>query len=291
MKAAGSRLPWVGLVVLVTLALTACAAERDIAILRNDMERMNRQLLQLQVSQEVAQSKPRELVEGERRNIADMKAGLDELRQQVSVLTERLEASNVQMNRRLGALEAKLNPGASPAPIGSRPGPSGSGQTPLPGAPAGDSPGAPPSVGSPSSAEARKVYQAALGDYQRGRFDLAAQGFRAYLEQAPGGDVADTAQYYLGESLYSAKDYHGAITEFEHLVRDFPQSPQAPSALLKTGYAYYEIKDSVQGRRVLRTLVEKYPTSKEAKLAEERLRLEDRAGAGRPTTGSTPPSR
>jgi tol-pal system protein YbgF len=135
------------------------------------------------------------------------------------------------------------------------------------------------------------LYQAALGDYQRGRFDLAAQGFRTYLEQAPGGDVADTAQYYLGESLYSAKDYRGAIAEFERLVRDFSQSPQAPSALLKTGYAYYEIKDGVQGRRVLRTLVEKYPTSKEAKLAEERLRLEDRTGGGRPTSGSTPPAR
>jgi TolA-binding protein len=67
-------------------------------------------------------------------------------------------------------------------------------------------------------------------------------------------------------------------------VQDFPQSPQVPSALLKTGYAYYEIKDGVQGRRALRTLVEKYPASKEAKLAEERLRLEDRTGAGRPTT-------
>ena len=49
-----------------------------------------------------------------------MKAGLDELRQQVSVLTERLEASNVQMSRRVGALEAKANPGASSTPIGSR---------------------------------------------------------------------------------------------------------------------------------------------------------------------------
>jgi tol-pal system protein YbgF len=295
MKAAGLRLPWSGLVVLVTLALTACAADRDIAILRNDMERMNRQLLQLQVSQEVAQSKPGELVqrelEGERRNIADMKAGLDELRQQVSVLTERLEGSNVQMNHRLGALEAKLHPGATPAPIGSRPDPSSTGQMPLSSAPTGDFPGSAPLVGAPGSAEARRLYQAALGDYQRGRFDLAAQGFRGYLEQAPGGDVADTAQYYLGESLYSAKDYRGAIAEFERLVRDFPRSPQAPSALLKTGYAYYELKDSVQGRRVLRTLVEKYPTSKEAKLAEERLRLEDRTGAGRPTTSSTPPSR
>ena len=295
MKAAGLRLPWGGWVVLASLALTACAAERDMAILRNDMERMNRQLMQMQVSQEVAQAKPRELVqrelEGERRNIADMKAGLDELRQQVSVLTERLEASNVQMNRRVSALEAKVTPGASPAPLGSRPGSTGSGQTPLPGSPLGDSPGVAPTQTAPGSAEARRLYQAALGDYQRGRFDLAAQGFRTYLEQAPGGDVADTAQYYLGESLYSAKDYRGAITEFERLVRDFSQSPQAPSALLKTGYAYYEIKDGVQGRRVLRTLVEKYPTSKEAKLAEERLRLEDRTGAGRPTTSSAPPAR
>src|SRR5919109_562829 len=294
MKAAGSRLPWGGLAMLATLALTACAQDRDIAILRNDMERMNRQLMQMQVSQEVSQSKPRELVqrelEGERRNIADMKAGLDELRQQVSVLTERLDASNVQMSRRVGALEAKVNPGAA-APLGSRPGPSGTGQTSLPGAPPGDLPGSAPPLGAPSSAEAKQVYQAAYGDYQRGKFDLAAQGFRSYLEQAPTGDVADTAQYYLGESLYSAKDYRGAITEFERLVRDFPQSPQAPSALLKTGYAYYETKDGVQGRRVLRTLVEKYPTSKEAKLAEERLRLEERTGAGRPTTSAPPPAR
>jgi tol-pal system protein YbgF len=290
MKAARSRLPWAGLPLFATLALSACAQDRDIAILRNDLERMNRQLMQMQVAQEVSQSKPREW-EGERRNIADMKAGLDELRQQISVLTERLEASNVQLSRRIGALEAKVSPGASAPPVGSRPGPSGPGQTPLTGSPTGESPGSPPTAASPSSPEAKRLYQAALGDYQRGKFDLAAQGFRSYLEQAPTGDVADTAQYYLGESLYSAKDYRGAITEFERLVRDFPQSPQAPSALLKTGYAYYETKDGVQGRRVLRTLIDKYPSSKEAKLAEERLRLEDRTGTGRPTTSSSPPPR
>jgi tol-pal system protein YbgF len=291
MKAAGLRLPWSGVGVLVTLALMGCAADRDLAILRNDMERMNRQLLQLQVSQEVSQSKPRELVqrelEGERRSLADMKAGLDEVRQQLSVLTERMEASDVQMSRRISTLEGRLTGGSSPAAIGSRPSPSATSQSPLSNLPTGESPGSTPAAGPPSSAEAKRLYQAALGDYQRGKFDLAAQGFRTYLEQAPRGDVADTAQYYLGESLYSSKDFRNAIAEFERLVQDFPQSPQVPSALLKTGYAYYEVKDGVQGRRALRTLVEKYPTSKEAKLAEERLRLEDRAGAGRPT----PPAR
>jgi tol-pal system protein YbgF len=285
MKAAGSRLPWSGLGILVAIALAGCAADRELAILRNDMDRLNRQLLQLQVSQEVAQTKPRELVqremEGERRTIADMKAGLDELKQQLSVLSERMEASDVQMSRRIGALEARLTPGSSPTSIGSRPSSLAPGQPPLASSSPGESPGSTPAAGPP---EAKRLYQAALSDYQRGKFDLAAQGFRAYLEQAPRGDVADTAQYYLGESLYSAKDYREAIAEFERLVQDFPQSPQVPSALLKTGYAYYEVKDGVQGRRALRTLVEKYPTSKEAKLAEEKLRLEDRTGAGRPTT-------
>jgi tol-pal system protein YbgF len=282
MKAAGSRLRWRGWGLLVTLAVVGCAGDRELAILRNDMDRMNRQLLQLQMSQEVAQNRPRELVqrelEGERRNIADLKAGVDELRQQVSVLTERVEASDVQLNRRVNALEARIAPGSAPAAPGlsSRP-PSSS-------FPTGDSPGSIPPAASPGSPEDRRLYQAALSDYQRGKFDLAVQGFRAYLEQAPRGDVADTAQYYLGESLYSSKDYRNAIAEFERLVRDFPQSPQVPSALLKTGYAYYEVRDRAQGRRALRTLVERYPASKEAKLAEERLRLEDR-------TGSTTPSR
>jgi len=281
MTAAGSRLPWKRAAVIVTFVLAGCAGDRELAILRNDMERMNRQLLQLQVSQEVGQSKPREFIEGERRNIADMKAGLEEVKQQLSVLTERMEASDTQLNRRIGALEARLPSGPSSTPSANRPPPSTPGEMSTGGQ----------QLDSSGAAETKRLYQAALGDYQRGKFDLAVQGFRSYLEQAPHGDVADTAQYYLGESLYSVKDYRGAIGEFERLVRDFPQSPQVPSALLKAGYAYYEVKDGVQGRRVLRTLVEKYPTSREAKLAEERLRLEDRAGSRNPTTGPPPPSR
>lgn len=290
MKAAGSRLSWGGFGVLVSIALVGCAADRDLAIMRNDMERMNRQLLQMQVSQEVAQTRPREF-EGDRRTIADLKAGLEEVKQQLSVLTERLDASDHQLSRRLNALEARLTPGSSPPPTSPSSRPPTADQNPSSSLPTGQPPGSTPSAGAPSSAEAKRLYQAALSDYQRGKFDLAAQGFRSYVEQSPRGDVADTAQYYLGESLYSAKDYRNAIAEFERLVRDFPQSPQVPSALLKTGYAYYELKDGVQGRRALRTLIENYPTSKEAKLAEERLRLEDRAGATRAPTSPMPTPR
>jgi tol-pal system protein YbgF len=292
MKTAGAGLQWGSLGLLMILTLTGCAADHELAVIRNDLDRMNRQLLQLQVAQEVGRTKPRELVqqemEGERRNIADLKAGLDELKQQLGVLAERVDESGHRLNQRMSTLEAKLAAGAPQTLTGTGPSPSSSAQTPAPTAspgPAGQAPGSTPAT-APASPEAKRLYQAALGDYQRGKFDLAAQGFRAYLQQAPNGDVADTAQYYLAESLYSAKDYRNAIAEFERLVRDFPQSPQVPGALLKAGYAYYEIKDGTQGRRALRTLIEKYPLSREAKLAEERLRLEERAGSSRPAPGS-----
>jgi tol-pal system protein YbgF len=284
MKAAESRLLWWSLGFLIVSMVAGCTADRELAIIRNDLDRMNRQLLQLQVAQEVSQNKPREMVqrelEGERRNIADLKAGIDELRQQVGVLTERQEETGSQLRQRVSALEAMISPGVASPPTTSPLSP----PAVAPAKPPAPAPGQqssatlPPADASPASAEAKRVYQAALGDYQRGKFDLAVQGFRTYLEQAPRGDVADTAQYYLAESLYSAKDYRNAIGEFERLAREHSQSPQVPSALLKTGYAYFEIKDGVQGRRALRTLIDKYPFSREAKLAEERLRLEDRSG-------------
>jgi tol-pal system protein YbgF len=292
MNAAGSRLLSWGVGLCALMMVGGCTSDRELAIIRNDLDRVNRQLLQLQVAQEVSQTKPRELVqrelEADRRNVADLKAGLDELRQQVGVLAERLDESGQRLNQRISALEARLSGGAASPSAGSGPPSSAVGQAPQ-SAPS-PAPGAATPVESPGSAEAKRLYQAALSDYQRGKFDLAAQGFRAYLQQAPRGDVADTAQYYLAESMYSAKDYQNAIAEFERLVRDYPQSPQVPSALLKTGYAYYEIKDGIQGRRALRTLIERYPLSREAKLAEERLRLEDRSGAGRSATGSPVPS-
>lgn len=296
MKAAGSRLGLRGglLGLTLLLGLVGCMADRELAVIRNDVDRMNRQLLQLQVGHEVAQTRPREIVqremEGDRRNIADLKAGMDELRQQVSVLTEKIEAAEYQLNQRITTLESRSKPGSSPT--GAEPGAAPAGQPPLPSPPSGPA-GAGPASQAPAEpaagADAKRVYQAASTDYNQGKYDLAIQGFRAYLAQAPRGDVADTAQYYLAESLYSKKDYRNAITEYDRLVREYAQSSFVPKAMYKAGLAAYAMNDGVLARRWLRTLIEKYPLTAEAKLAEEQLRREDRAGATRPSTPTRRP--
>ena len=292
MKLAALRLHW-GIIALGMLfALAGCVADRELAVMRHDLDRMNSQLIQLQVDQRLGQTKPGEIVQQElgpyRQNMADTKAGIEDLKRQLSILEGRIDETEYKLGERISTLEASLK-----APSATTPSPPSplTGQTPPPTTPGG-APGQ-PSVPPPAaaSADSRRVYEAALKDYWGGKYDLAVQGFRTYLAQAPRGDVADTAQYYLAESLYSKKDYRNAIAEFERLAIDFPKSPQVPSAVLKSGYAYYEMKDGPNFRRSLRTLIEKYPSSKEAKLAEERLKREDLVGAGRPAPPPRPPTR
>jgi len=150
-------------------------------------------------------------------------------------------------------------------------------------------------------ADPEQVYQAALTDFRQLKWGQAVQGFRTYLAQAPRGKRTEQALYYLASSLYHAKDYRNAITESKRFIRAFPQSPHVPSALLQLGWAYYQrrdrewtaralktlTKDGVRGQRALRTLIAKYPTTPEAKLAEQTFWLQEEARAGPPRLGDS----
>ena len=118
-----------------------------------------------------------------------------------------------------------------------------------------------------------EVYTKALGDYTKGNYDLAISGFRSYVTFYPKTSLVPNAQYYLADSYYSkGRDhYTQAIREFDKLIKDYPDSAKVPGAMLKQGYAYLELGETAQGQRVLRELKTKFPKSREARLAEERV--------------------
>jgi tol-pal system protein YbgF len=103
-----------------------------------------------------------------------------------------------------------------------------------------------------------KVYRDGLSDYTKGNYDLAIQSFKTYLTFFPKTSLVPNAQYWLAES-------------FDKLVKDYPESPKVPSAMLKQGYAYLELGEPAQGQGVLRELVAKFPRSREARLAQDRM--------------------
>lgn len=122
-----------------------------------------------------------------------------------------------------------------------------------------------------ASPEEEGAYLTSFDALKNGKYDDAIRGFRALLEKWPQGRYADNALYWSGEAYYVKRDYKSALAAFQAVLQRFPSSPKGPDAMLKTGLTQIELKQEAQGRETLQKLVDTYPQSNAAKLAQQRL--------------------
>lgn len=132
--------------------------------------------------------------------------------------------------------------------------------------PAGPAPTAPPPA--PDA-----LYQNALRDLNGGKVDLAMQQFQDYLRYYPETELAGNAQFYIGEALYRQGKLREAVEAYDLVLERYPRGNKSAAAHLKKGFALLEMKDREAGMRELRELLRRFPTSDEAKLARERMRV------------------
>ncbi|MDZ7338578.1 MAG: outer membrane protein assembly factor BamD [candidate division KSB1 bacterium] len=59
-----------------------------------------------------------------------------------------------------------------------------------------------------------------------------------------GSAVADEAQFYLAECHYRLKEYVLAISEYERLLKSYPNSPYVDDAEYKIGMSYFKLSPS-----------------------------------------------
>jgi len=116
-----------------------------------------------------------------------------------------------------------------------------------------------------------QLFAAAYGDYSRGNYDLAISEFRQYVETYPSSEMADNAQYWIGECLVSKKQYSEAITEFDKVAAMFPKGDKVPGARFKKGMALMELGQTDAARAEFTALIKLYPRSHEATLARQQL--------------------
>lgn len=125
-------------------------------------------------------------------------------------------------------------------------------------------------VNSPEAEQA--AYDSAFQALKDLRYADAADEFQRFLQRYPNSDLADNAQYWLGESYYVTRNYELALDAFATLQDQFPESSKVPDSLLKIGYTHYELKQWDQARAALTQVQEQYPSTTLARLAESRLR-------------------
>jgi tol-pal system protein YbgF len=121
------------------------------------------------------------------------------------------------------------------------------------------------------TADPETMYQAAYSDIAAGRYALARESFQTLLKTYPDTEVADNAQYWIGESYYGTGDFANAIVEFQKVIDNYPKGDKVPAAMFKIGLSQARLKQTSESQKTYRALIQKYPKSPEAALAKERL--------------------
>lgn len=125
--------------------------------------------------------------------------------------------------------------------------------------------------------EERSVYNDAFQTLLQDPKD-AVPAFRSFLKDYPKSSLAPSAQYWIGEALYSEKDYKGAVEEFLIVLKDYKGSDKAPEAAVKLGYCFYELKEWDKARKTLEDVISFFPdnveTSKDAKDRLDKMKSE-----------------
>lgn len=120
----------------------------------------------------------------------------------------------------------------------------------------------------------QEAYQKAFRLYMADKFTESLAAFENFLVAYPQHEYAANAQYWIGESLYSLKNYEWAVDAFHKVITKYPKSNKVPDAMLKGAIAHFNMGQGEKGRDLLHRLVEMYPKSAAAGKARERLARE-----------------
>jgi tol-pal system protein YbgF len=117
-----------------------------------------------------------------------------------------------------------------------------------------------------------RQYEMAYEAYSEDHSNEAIALFKKFLQRYPKHDLADNAQYWIGETYYDMKDYPNAILAFKEVVRLYAEQGKAPDALLKIGYSYLALDDRVNARNYFKRVIKSYPFSEAEAKARAKLK-------------------
>jgi len=122
-----------------------------------------------------------------------------------------------------------------------------------------------------SGNEMNQLYDQASQDLTQGRYSMALTGFRGFLAKFPTSELADNAQYGIGECFFAQTAFDSARVEYAKVETQYPNGDKVPAALYKLALCQERLGDVNGSKKTLGDLVKRYPNAGEAQLARERL--------------------
>lgn len=114
------------------------------------------------------------------------------------------------------------------------------------------------------------LYALAQQKLQQGQPAKARELLADFIQRFPKDDLADNAQYWLGESYYAEKRYDDAIVEFQKVVKQYKGSDKVPDSVLKIGMSFQAQGDCQNALLFFEDVIQSHKSSDAAKAAKEK---------------------
>jgi tol-pal system protein YbgF len=240
----------------------------DLRILQEQSQLIQNALSTLTEAIKAVNTRLDQQAEANRRDVANQKLIVETLANDLRVVREKVDDSNVRvgsLSQEVDALRQLVQQAlarmTAPSSTDSGTPPTTPGVAP-----------APPTGGvALSGASPTKAYEQARGDYSAGLWDLAIDGFEAFLKDFPTATQAADAQFYIGRAYIQDGKYEKAVDAFDKVIRNYPASANVPESYFLKGVALQSLKQNDRAREAWELVIKNYPDTTAASLAKQRL--------------------
>jgi tol-pal system protein YbgF len=119
--------------------------------------------------------------------------------------------------------------------------------------------------------EESEQYNYAYSLYRDEEYEQASEVFKGFLNDYPDSELADNAQFWIGECLMAQEQYEQAILAYNDVIKKYPEGNKVPNAMWRQAIAFLEINDNTSSKLLLNKIIKQFPDSDEAKLAQTKL--------------------
>ena len=242
------RFMMLSVVALVAVAAPASAQSREQRQMMADIRMLQEQTQELAVAvttmTQTLQALLQESIKGvnarldaqtdaTRKGFADQKVIIDDMGKDLRAIRERVDDTNVRVSNvreEIEALRSSIPVAPPPGSFSAAPVDPNAPPVPLP----APTTGTPPSTAGLSPT---RMFDTARADYAAGQWSLALTGFDAFLKTFPRSEMADDAQFLIGETNYAQNRWMDAISAYTAVIQNYPMGDKVSQAFYKRGLA------------------------------------------------------
>ena len=264
--------------VLLVAAAPASAQSREQRLMMADIRMLQQQTQELQVAIATLTQALQDQIktintrldtasDAMRKGFADQKVIIDDMGKDLRAIRERADDTNIRVANVREEIEALRNSIPVAPPISANP--------PLPVGDPNAPPAPAPTAGTPLPSTAglspTRMFDTARADYAAGQWSLAITGFDAFLKTFPRSEMADDAQFLIGETYYAQNKWMDAIAAYNAVIQNYPMGNAVPDAYYKRGLAQERLGQLDAARESWNTVIQIAPDSDAGRLAKQNL--------------------